>query len=347
MQVIDGIDCLFDQNLYDEHGLNCFYVPKYIATQAYGQQNPDLFYLYFYFYLHYNVRSDPQFPQPYNNDSLDLTEAFVLKEKLGLEIVALPADEDLVLKIEEQVRNGWPVFVPVNKKAIFYCEEYLKKDHPHLTLIKGFDSERKVFVIQDGEHNVSLTNSKPYPALRTRTGDVCSQFYMLYDMLESGYGLYNESFEYMRGTIKVLKPLTSVTAPASGVLTDLSGMILEYAGQEEQLIGPKFDYLLNHDTGLGMAYANTQKVLFKMILKFMAANEEDPSRIAQIQTLMNDCHEAWKKLIHFVMFIHKREQGSAEETLKNQTVISQFQEEIIQLERKLLDQLARIGTAVA
>jgi hypothetical protein len=103
LKVIESIDSIFDGNLYDEHGLNCFVVPKYAATQAFRKFNPDLYYLYFYFFHHYYFLTHPVYQEFMNtinyNDNRESIDRYVLRRKLGITVTAVKIDNDLVRKI--------------------------------------------------------------------------------------------------------------------------------------------------------------------------------------------------------------------------------------------------------
>ncbi|WP_068777160.1 BtrH N-terminal domain-containing protein [Paenibacillus sp. FJAT-26967] len=345
MKVLNGIDCIFDQYLYDEHGLNCFLAPKYLATQTFNQEYPDLFYLYFYLFFHYNFNpADRDAPRLYHHD-LDSIESYLLKEKLGLEMADINIEDNLVEKIEENLTEGRPVFVPVSKKAIFYCEEYLRNDHPHLILVKGYDRERRRFVIQDGEQLVSLTNSRPYPALRTKIGDVCSEFYMLYETLESGFDMYKESFVYMDGSIKAMRAVKAPAIDSSlNALIDISDMIMEFAGNEEHFIQSKLEYLAHSDNELIMAYISSQKILFNILNRFISMHDQDPSHVEHIRILMNECSGLWKKLTNIIVLNTGRRKAGLENS--SSSMINSLSDEIMEMEIKLLKDIAKIGAAL-
>lgn len=319
MKELNGIECIFDGNLYDDHGLNCFYEPKYNAMQHFSKLGPHLYYLYFYFYGHYNFLSAGPFEgfvinQPYD---LDQIEKHVLNRKLGLDIVNVEIEGNLVETVENNLLQDRPVFVPLSKKEIFYCEEYMKKDHPHFLFIKGFDSERRLFIIQDGEQNVALTNSKPLPAIRNKIGDVSSQFYMPYDLLEKGFESYNNAYGYLKNHIQVIKSVEPASIDThTKALLDIAKTLEGFSGNARSLVESKLNYFKQETDQFRFAYVNSHKLFFKLLLQSVSEHAQLNDFKEELEKLADDCINKWRNTILTIDMQRSKKSASADEQVE-------------------------------
>ncbi|MGX4587810.1 hypothetical protein [Paenibacillus chitinolyticus] len=319
MKELKGIDCIFDGNLYDDHGLNCFYEPKYNAMQNFSSLGPHLYYLYFYFYGHYNFLSVDPFEgfvinQPYD---LDQIEKYVLNRKLGLDILNLEIENNLIEVVENNLLQDRPVFVPLSKREIFYCEEYKKKDHPHFLFIKGFDSERRLFIIQDGEQNVSLTNSKPLPAIRNKIGDVSSQFYMQYDLLEKGFESYSKAYSYLSNHIQVIKSVEPASIDThTKALSDIAKIMKGFSENSRSLVESKLEYFQQESDQFRFAYVNSHKLFFKLLIKSISEHVQLNEVKDDLEKLADDCINKWRNTILTIDMQRSKKSASAKEQVE-------------------------------
>lgn len=280
---------------YYKHGLNCFVVPKYHATQAFRAENPDLFYLYYYLFSHYNLLGIggsliSNFEQPFDGDQM---EQLILNTKLGLELVKEECNpSELYQKIESCIEQGWPVFIPTNKRAYYYCDHYLEKDGAHLLLVTGYHKEKNLFVIHDAEQNVSLVSS------------VSSQFYMTYPMLLEAYESYNEHFQYMNHEIQYMRPGKNGTIIESETeaLLDIAKMLEPYQDDIVQLLQPKIDFVAFSPVMKRhlMVYINGLPILTTTLLKLSHTMDVSAQFREEFQQIGEALHGYWARLATLV-----------------------------------------------
>ncbi|NEW06275.1 hypothetical protein GK047_09650 [Paenibacillus sp. SYP-B3998] len=339
MKIIEGIHSIFDGYLYDEHGLNCFLVPKYVASQAFRRINPDLYYFYLYTHLHYFFLSEKPYEHFMSNNRYqrDTIEEYVLSDKLGLKLEAVRIDNNLIEQVQQALVKDAIVFVPTNKRAIFYCEEYQRRDHPHLFLVKGFDEERNLAIIQDGEQNAALFNSPPSPTLRMSIGDTTSQFYLRNDMLESAFDAYNETYGYHKEHILIMSYSHAPSVhSAADAIKELSQLMSAYVGREQEILEPKLKYLIEEVDQFRIPYINTHMIFFRALARLIVQVPELQNRRTELDILARECQIAWKIIATKIGILHKRNRFEPEK-------LNESFSNVIVLEKKVINLVLDFG----
>lgn len=331
MKVIPGIKIVKDGLNYKDHGLNCFVVPKYLATQAFREENPDIFYLYYYLFSHYNLfnlSENPasNFEQPFDGDRV---EQLVLNTKLGLELVREDlSNQDAIEKIESCIDQGWPVLIPTNKRAYYYCWKHFREmDGAHLLLVTGYYKEKELFAIHDGEQQ-SIINS------------VYAPFYMTYSMLMETFHSYNEHFQYMKNAIQYMRPFEQGTIIKNGAeaIIDISRTLAPYVGRERELIQPKINFvayspILKRHL---IVYINGQPILTKMLLQFSYSFDSTDQFRKELEHVGEELYWYWKQLTTLIGVVLG--QG-----IRRDADVDRLVDKIIKYEEKFIRLMVELG----
>lgn len=334
-KIISGIDCLDDGFRFDQHGLSCFIVPKYLASRAFRPLNADLFYLYVYLYDHYDLLSflkdsnDPAYAW-YSFHNLFALAHYVLKQKLGLELLLFDVEEDLYQQVIHAIDQGWPVFVPVDRGELFYNCAYHRITDPHLILIKGYNTDTGVLVIHDFEQNYHLLNDQPIRP----SGDIYSQFYLLPQMLQTANASFSHHFHYFKQKFDCLRFLCEAPIQTEQeALRDIAAEITRHLDTFPAILIEKFQMLLNQtrfSLKARMSYLNSQQILILTLTKLLKAACYSPEKEQLIKATGYAAYQAWKGFLTIVGVLERKHEQNLH-LLKNQRdIVSQKEYEFLQ-----------------
>lgn len=219
---IEGIRMLQAPRQYDRDGLDCFFVPKAQAADAFGELHGELFYAYSYLYAHYDLLGVPANPGQMSQQAydFDVIQRTVLRDVLGLELSSIDPGEDPAGAWRRQLRLGHPVLVPLDKGALRYGYAAYTDDHsPHLMLLTGWKESNRTFVVQNGEHLTPLVHAPvlvdgmyaPHSAdaetLRMLLGDATCEFYVPEEFVTDAHAEFSRRFDYPQCSPEALRPV--------------------------------------------------------------------------------------------------------------------------------------------
>jgi len=316
------------------HGINCFTVPKSIATGAFDARFPDRFDAYLYLCAHYDLLRVPHdtshlLAQPFDMHRL---EQIVCGDELGLSLDSERTDGRLAARVRAHVEQGALVLVPINKRACYYWEGYRQVDHANLLLVTGYEAPPvDRFVTFDGEHNVTLLDTpvatdhawlhdEPRApsqrtagtTLRDGWGEAYSRFYATPSMLEQWNRAYDEHYAYLRGSFQILRPTPDMAVhrqrgPAQ-VLGDIATMVGARADAVDELVAAKFETLRRPEAMTAKErhrYVASQQVLATALARLVArAHGEDRARSLRAACLA--AHRRWQHWAFAICVEHRR-----------------------------------------
>lgn len=171
-------------NLHTFDYINCFEKPLGLVLELQHNKFQDLFYMYLKLLQSYNIGK-------FENDSVFYTMNFnnavrwIIEDKLKLQIdVQNIQAVDIHKYIKSQLDLNRPVLVTGNLRELSYTKHYKVGDWGHLFLLNGYDNEKELYDIVDGEHKKPEGNIFEYGA-----------FTMDYGILERLYNSMKTKYE--------------------------------------------------------------------------------------------------------------------------------------------------------
>lgn len=335
---IPGIDRTLDTFTFADHGLNCFIVPKYLATAAFGAGNREIFYTYFYLYSHYDLNG-------LTHDWSEIEE-YVLHRKLGLKLETIKIGSDLPHQIMQALDHGCPVFVPVDRGALFYNRKYLENHHPHMFLVKGYNAATGMVMIHDCEQNDKLLNSGLSEPLLRQIGSIYSEFYIPFDMLVACNRSYNEHFSLLKHEIQIMSPSGAVATPGGReALADIARELKPGLTNVAGLLNQKLAFWKRAATGDPTvlrrltAYLNSQLVLIRTLPKLLPSSGEDSPEVAEAVSAGLSAWETWKQSSTSLALAETRKRNP-------QHTAEALEVAIVERESRFLHQVCEIGSSL-
>ncbi len=171
-------------NLYTFDYVNCFEKPLGLVLERQHDKFQDLFYMYLKMVQSYNISK-------FENDNVFYTMNFnnavrwIIEDKLKLQIDVQDIQAaDIHKYIKSQLDLSRPVLVTGNLRELSYTKHYKVGDWGHLFLLNGYDEEKELYEIVDGEHKKPEGNVFEYGA-----------FSMDYFILERLYNSMKTKYE--------------------------------------------------------------------------------------------------------------------------------------------------------
>lgn len=151
-------------NLYTFDYINCFEKPLGMVLDQQQDKFQDWFYLYLKMVQSYNIS---QFLD--NNIFYTITfnnvVRWIIEDKLKLHIeVQDILAQDIHEYIKSQLNMKRPVLVTGNLRELSYTKHYKVSDWGHMFLLNGYDDEKELYNIVDGEHKKPEGNLFEYGA---------------------------------------------------------------------------------------------------------------------------------------------------------------------------------------
>lgn len=141
-----------DNEKFNLDSVNCVEIGISYCLGIYGGEFQKYFLLLLKMIQSYNVTgfNDTSIVNPVNIHPYIQS---ILNNWLHIQINFHELSEDSFYElIEGVIMKGRPVLVTGNLRELYYSPNYMNNDSRHVILINGFDKEKKIFKIIDGEH---------------------------------------------------------------------------------------------------------------------------------------------------------------------------------------------------
>lgn len=155
VKIISGI--VENKDKYPWEQLGCFYRPFAILFESFSMGYFDIFLFYTSYYNSFSA--DGQFSNIFEEDKTCKQSFFnfyenVLKDRLGLYInlIEFWTEEEMHLKIREELDSGAPVLVPIDLIELSYNQGYKQESHMHFFIMKGYNNSKEIYYILDNMH---------------------------------------------------------------------------------------------------------------------------------------------------------------------------------------------------
>ncbi len=365
---LPGILTAADGFQFEAHGLNCFVVPKYLASTCFRPAGRELFYSYLYLYVHYALFDPPDDIHA----AVPATEPItairrVMTGKLGLDLKHVRSQPDLWQQIQILLDSGSPVLVPVDRAACFYdVEHYGQTPAPTLLLVKGYNPETQVFVVQDWIQNNSLLSTPlldPTPGaasdgaytltaplgaalpLSTMVGSAYSEFFVLPALLQAWHDAYNQHFDYLQHQLQVMQA-TGMPRVYTGAeaLADIATELELVLDGIPRIIAPKLTMLTRAGTFAGerhmkakLQFLNSQQVLAHTLASLVLPDGAEPHQGRALTMAGLACWARWRDLVMTVAVMDL--QG-----VRQPATLDALQLRIVEAETAFLYKLYALGT---
>lgn len=141
-----------DNERFNLNMVNCLEIGIYYYLGLFGTNFQQYFLLFLKLIQSYNIPqfSDTDIIYPVN---IHKYIQLILNDKLKVKINYHDfLDNGFYDLIESLITEGKPVLITGNLKELYYSKNYKEKDTRHVFLINGFDKEKRLFKIINGEH---------------------------------------------------------------------------------------------------------------------------------------------------------------------------------------------------
>ncbi|MCX7922502.1 MAG: BtrH N-terminal domain-containing protein [Clostridia bacterium] len=155
-KVIDGFVENTDNYTWDE--TNCFFKSIAIDYESFSSGYFDLFMFYSTFY--YTFRAEGCYEDSigigmgkFYNSFLDFHNR-IMEDRFGMvfKTVEFETEDEMHEKIKIEVDNEARVLVPGDVMGLYYNMMYREVPHDHYFIIKGYNTEKKIYYIMDNMH---------------------------------------------------------------------------------------------------------------------------------------------------------------------------------------------------
>ncbi|HLG64746.1 MAG TPA: hypothetical protein VKY19_22590 [Ktedonosporobacter sp.] len=290
------------------HGFSCFAAARYMAISTFGPAYPDLFFAYLYLYSHYDflgieAHHNALIRQPSNPDAL---ERYVLRQKLGLELVELPIQDNLGEVIRQQLDMMLPVIVPIDRIRLDQIRLFISKNYRfdveiYPLLIIGCDSNKRQFIIYD-----NVRNHQPSQPSSSKEQDAYAQFSIDEDVLLEVFQTTDMHYQFKKDTIHTIQVKEEPPPSKSEALHDIIAQIRAYHDHFPNLLQRKFAFLQGQSHYQSserdvmireeIKYINSQKILGDTLLRLLAEQNWSEATRKQVKKANIAAWQAWKKL---------------------------------------------------
>lgn len=290
------------------HGLSCFAAARYMAISTFGPIYPDLFFAYVYFYSHYDFlgieeHHDISIRQPSNPDTL---ERYVLRQKLGLELVELPVQANLGNAICQQLDMMLPVIVPIDRIRLDQIRLFISKNYRYDVeiyplLIIGYHVDKRQFITYDNVR--SHQSSQPSSP---KEQDVYAQFSIDEDVLLEVFQTTDTHYQFKQDTIHTIQVKEEPPISKSEAVHDIIAQIRAYHDHFPDLLQRKFAFLQGQSHYQSserdamireeIKYINSQKILGDTLLRLLEEQTWHEATRKQLKKANIAAWQAWKKL---------------------------------------------------
>ncbi len=303
--ILSDILPLFKGLTFERDGLNCFTAPKAVATSFFDPVSPYAFNAYVYFAAHYDalgLAADPDdmMPQPWSMDAIER----VVLAKLGLELVSVRPAPDLAECVCEHIDGQQPVLVPIDKTRLFYYAHARDRPAASLLLVKGYQEDSRVLIIQDciqSYHLLDAPVTGDAVELRATVGDLYTQFYLTDRLLSDAFDAYRSHYRYLDGHVQVLRraPRSDPGTTSPGrVLADLAAVVTGASPSGvEQLVRRKLEWLdrsVHSDLRHTLVFVNSQRILPDAIAHLTPSVGDGEPRLAALTGAVDRARAAWQ-----------------------------------------------------
>lgn len=174
-------DC--DDKSYSWQELNCFYRPFAISL---GAERYHMFLLLVSLYMtHSNVENGKVLFNRLHPAMQYFEKEIKSVLNADISVVEYSSEKDMHKKLEDVLSDGYLAIVPNDLYLLSYSQNYMEQHHRHYTLVKGFDSTKRIYYILDNMQN-ELGESVRY-----------SDFMMQYNQIYSGTQEFHRNYDKM------------------------------------------------------------------------------------------------------------------------------------------------------
>ncbi|WP_433528491.1 hypothetical protein ACQPYA_19285 [Micromonospora sp. CA-263727] len=354
---------------FERDGVTCGVVPVALATGAYGEINPEIFLAAFYLHAHYRLGAESDgFPDavPFNEPRL---RDHILTRYLGQQTIAVDLGPGLISAARSQLARGAPVLVQVERSMLEQCASgYHGRPGRHLLLLKGFRRGLlDVFVVQDNQHVEPVANGRflgtdpprlvdvldePMVTLRamahSRTvalksllGEMYVEGFYPAILVESAHDGFLRRARSTPGyhledvSVLALERVASGQWPdATAALAGLREAMWPVSADVEAVVLRKVAFTgRGGDPRAALAYVSSQRAFVAATAVLAERAGVDQGRVAEFRKAGVAVAQAWTR--HTILRAVTTAQTGA-------TPADQPDEEILQLERRLIDQLHQL-----
>lgn len=220
--------------------------------------------------------------QSYEFDIDDVDNIFKnYEDEIGIRCNKVVTENNCIDIIIKLIDNGHPVVVPGNLKALYYSKYYLQDNWPHLFLIKGYDTEKKLFYMLESTQQYvedDIPQYVDYPILFENLQQVFHEYSIMRESNIYYFDLVNSDLKYHQ----ILKKCFQLLYDALLNQRYIEYEILKEIDDMEE-IHYYSDYILN--------IAKYRITMIETLMKCMQQLSYDTSRIAQI---VSELSGLWK-----------------------------------------------------